>query len=207
MVYCYLNRFQFENFERNLSFQISFKISKLNKLDTLSQVLFSKRENDKFPKINVQNFSKCVQLSKSPFDRSHYFRFPWKKNSRVRSCDILDRFKFIQFNIFTVDRKKMEIGRESRNFSLPLHRKISRSRNWMKCRGKNSGSSNLSPRVSNKKRCDHGVRSRPSIWHRGRRGQLVQRYTVGIRYFRSVSWPKDPRLLSVDSPRERSKRT
>lgn len=76
MVYCYLNRFQFENFERNLSFQISFKISKLNKLDTLSQVLFSKRENDKFPKINVQNFSKCVQLSKSPFDRSHYFRFP-----------------------------------------------------------------------------------------------------------------------------------
>lgn len=49
----------------------------------------------------------------------------------------------------------------------------------------------LSESASNKERRDHEVSSRrasrPSIWHRGGRGQLVQRYTVGIRYFRRVS--------------------
>lgn len=96
----------------------------------------------------------------------------------------------------------------------PKKFQITRSRNRMKCRrggGRNSESSNLSPRRESLTRSDAILDGRDDLpFDTGeRRGQLVQRYTVGIRYFRRVSWPRDPRLLSVctaGSPRERSKR-
>lgn len=113
-------------------------------------------------------------------------------------------------NIFTMGRKN---GREISpfHFAEKFPNYSIEKPNEMSERGENSGSSNLSPRRESLTRSDAILDGRDDLpFDTGeRRGQLVQRYTVGIRYFRRVSWPRDPRLLSVctaGSPRERSKR-